>query len=161
MKKFQIAFSLLTIIGVSCTDLHEEDVPVSFEVNESKLDISSAPATLSIKVSSGEKWDVPSMPEWVNLQVINRSESSYYEWNAVFSVSGNDEYNRDGIILFKAGTNEKQVIVAQDGKKGKYIAVESVSLSPKKLTLSEGELASLSFDISPSNASIKDVIWKS
>jgi uncharacterized protein YjdB len=101
------------------------------------------------------------MPEWIDLQSINHSGYSPYEWTVSFSAAANDEYNREGTISIKSGSNTAEILVTQEGKKGKYIAVESVSLSPTELTLTEGENASLAFTISPSNASIKDVTWKS
>lgn len=146
---------------VACTDFQEEEVPVSFGVDVSQVDFSSAASTRSVTVSSGTKWDVSSMPQWISLQSINHSGYSPYEWTVSFSAAANDEYNREGTIIIKTGSNTAEISVSQEGRKGKYIAVESVSLSSMELTLTEGENASLVFTINPSNASIKDVTWES
>lgn len=131
---------------------------VSFGVDTNELSFSATSTTRAVKVSSGKKWDVTSMPEWINLQSISPGHSPY-EWTANFSASANDEYNREGIITIKAGSDAAQISVAQEGNKGKYYSVESVSLIPTELTLTEGENTTLSCTISPSNASVKNVTW--
>lgn len=155
----------LIIIGVnamiSCTSFQEEEISVSFGVNTTELSFLTDGDSRSVTVSSGTKWDVSGMPSWISLGAINRSGHSPYEWIVNFSAAGNDEYNRDGTIIIKSGLDVAEIAVTQEGKKGRYIAVESISVSPKELTLTEGENASLIFSISPVNASIKDVTWKS
>ena len=158
---FQILVLATTSVIVSCTDFREEEVPVNFGVDTNQLDFAIAPSTRSVTVSSGTKWDVSSMPSWISLESISRSGRSPYEWIANFSAVENDEYNREGKIIIKAGSDAVEISVTQEGRQGKYIAVESVSLSPTELTLTEGENTSLVYSISPANASIKDVSWKS
>ena len=155
------AVTIALIALFSCTDFKEEDAPVSFGVDVNELTFTKPGSTCSVTVSSGSKWDVFSMPEWISLQSINHSGHSPYEWTAVFSATANEEYNRDGRIVIKAGSETAEISVAQEGKKGKYVAVESVSLSPTELTLAIGEFASLTYTISPANASNKVVSWKS
>ena len=161
MKRILIALLFFASLFSACTDFREEDIPVSFGVDVDEIDFAVAPSTRSVTVSSGTKWDVSSMPSWVSLGAISRSGRSPYEWIANFSAVENDEYNREGKIMIKAGSDAAEISVTQEGRKGKYIAVESVSLSPTALTLTEGENASLTYSISPANASIKDVSWKS
>ena len=164
MKGRLIYYCLVTIplfLFGACTDFQENNVPVSFGVDVDEMDFTIAPSTRSVTVSSGTKWDVSSMPSWVSLGAISQSGRSPYEWIANFSASANDEYNREGKIMIKAGSDAAEISVTQEGRKGKYIAVESVSLSPTELTLTEGENASLTYSISPANASIKDVTWES
>ena len=164
MKRFfrYISVMIVALAAVhSCTDFQEEEMPVSFGVDVDEIDFAIAPSTRSVTVSSGTKWDVSSMPSWVSLGATSRSGRSPYEWIANFSAVENDEYNREGKIMIKAGSDAAEISVTQEGRKGKYIAVESVSLSPTALTLTEGENASLTYSISPANASIKDVSWKS
>ena len=159
MGKF-IHYLALIIIISSCTSFQEEDVPDRLSVSVTELSYSKAGESHQVKVSSGTKWDVTSSPEWVSLQSIS-SDHSPYEWTVNFSSSANDDYNREGTITIKAGSDSAEISVTQEGRKGKYIAVESVSLSPTELTLTEGENASLKYTISPANASIKDVTWES
>lgn len=136
-------------------------MPISFGVDVEELDFAIAPSTRSLTVSSGTKWDVSSKPEWISIQSITRSGVSPYEWNVSFSASENIEYDRDGVIIIKAVSDAAEISVNQDGRKGKYVAVESVSISPTELTMIEGENASLSVLVYPSNASVRDVTWKS
>ena len=56
----------------------------------------------SFTVSSGTKWDVSSLPSWITLSTINRSNISTYEWEVTLSASANDEYNREGKITIKS-----------------------------------------------------------
>ena len=155
-----ISYGIVAFAIVSCTNFQEEEAPVNFGVDTNQLDFAIAPSTRSVTVSSGTKWDVSSMPSWVSLGAISRSGRSPYEWIANFSAVENDEYNREGKIIIKAGSDAVEISVTQEGRQGKYIAVESVSLSPTELTLTEGEKASLSFTITPSDASVKTVEWK-
>ena len=162
MKRYRfpvifIAFALMQ----SCTDFQEEEIPDTFGVNTNELSFLKEGDTRSLNVSSGSRWDITSMPGWISLGKISRSGMSTYEWTVDFSASANDEYDRDGEIVFTAQSDTKVITVTQEGKKGKYIAVESVTVSPTELTLTEGENASLSFEIIPSNASVKEVTWKS
>ena len=164
MKRlFRYVSVLIVVLAAvhSCTDFQEEEMPVSFGVDVDEIDFAVAPSTRSVTVSSGTKWDVTSLPSWVSLGAISRSGRSPYEWIANFSAVENDEFNREGKIIIKAGSDAAEISVTQEGRKGKCIAVESVSLSPTALTLTEGENASLTYSISPANASIKDVSWKS
>jgi hypothetical protein len=162
MKRFLIP-ALAIVLGVihSCTDFKEEEVPVPFGVNANELSFLKGGDTRSLTVSSGSKWDVTSMPGWLSLGKINRSEMSPYEWTVGFSASANDEYNREGKIIIKAGVETAEISVSQEGKKGRYVAVESVSVSPSELTLTEGDYSSLSLVITPSNASVQTVSWES
>ena len=156
-----IPLSILLWAMIACTDFQEEEEPVSFGVDVTQVDFSSSVSSRSVTVTSWTKWDVTILPEWIGLQSINPSSYSPYEWTVSFSASANDEYNREGTISIKSGTDAAEISVTQDGKKGKFIAVESISLSSTELTLTEDENASLTFAVSPANASIKDVSWKS
>lgn len=160
MKRIAILLSAI-IAFFSCTDFNEEEIPVKFGVNVDELAFSAGSSTQSVTVSSARKWDVTSMPSWVSLKSISHSSISPYEWTATFSASPNKDYDRESSIIIKTNAEIANVRVTQSGEKGKYVAVESVSLSPTELTLTEGENASLSFVITPSNASVRDVTWKS
>lgn len=157
MHVIVIALSIL----YSCTDFQETGNLASFSVDTKELSFSSGGDSRSLIVSSGTKWDVSDMPQWLTLQSISQSGHPHFEWSAVFLAMANEEYNREGSIIIIAGAETAVVTVSQNGSKGRYIAVESVSISPTGLTLKEGEQALLSLTIIPSNASVKSVIWKS
>lgn len=156
---------ILTILfaaaTISCTDFKEEEIPVSFGVDVSQMEFASTSSTRSVTVSSGGRWDIPSMPSWISLGAISRSGHSPYEWTAFFSADENNEYDREGLIKITAGSDSAEISVTQEGQKGKYIAVESISLSSTELILTVGEDASLVYTISPANASSKLVSWDS
>lgn len=152
---------LVTIPFVySCTDF-QEDEAVYFSVAAAQLDFTTAPSSQSLKVTSGKKWDVTSMPEWISLQSISRTASSPYEWDVIFFAKSNEEYNREGVIRIKSGADVADISVTQEGKKGEYVPVESISISSTTLTLTEGETTTMTYEIKPANASIKLVSWKS
>ncbi len=163
MRRFiDILVSFIAIVAFfSCTDFQEEEIPAGLSVNVNELSFASTQSTQSATVSCGVKWDVVSIPSWISVGTIRPSGMSPYEWTIDFSASTNEDYTREGTIVFRAQSETKEISVIQEGKKGKYIAVESISVSPAELSLIEGENASLAFVISPSNASIKDVTWKS
>ncbi len=129
-------------------------------VNASNMVFSVEGNTRQLTVRSGDVWDVISKPDWLSILSVNQT-SSIFEWAVSFSAPANNEYDREGVVLFKSKSETIDVKVTQEGKKGKFIAVQSVSLSQKELTLTEGENAQLSYSVAPSNASIKDVTWKS
>lgn len=143
----------------ACTSYHEEEAPVSFGVNVNELSYGAGSSLCPVTVSSGTKWSVASMPSWMSLQSIKPSGVSPYEWTASFVAEANDGYNREGRILINAKSESAEIAVTQEGKKGQYVAVESVSLLRSSLVLPEGESYTLKYTISPLNASEKEVIW--
>ena len=157
---------LLFIVSValasinSCTDFQEEAPPDKMSVNGNEMAFSVDGNARQLTIRSGSVWYVASKPQWLSVLSINKS-SSIFEWDVAFSARANDEYDREGVVLFKSESETVDVKVTQEGNKGKYIAVQSVSFSTNELTLTEGENAQLSYSITPSNASIKDVTWKS
>ena len=161
--KSLLHISLVSIVlsVMACTSFQEEDVPDGLNVDAKELVFSIDGDSKSLTVRSGARWEVSSSPEWISLQSIGQSGHYPYEWSAVFSATANSEYNREGLIRIKAGTETAEITISQDGKKGRYVAVESISVSPLELTLSEGDFSSLSLVITPSNASVQTVSWKS
>ena len=149
------------VIASACTNTHEVEMPVSFGVNMSELVYDADSSLRPVIISSGTKWSVANMPSWISLQSIRPSGVSPYEWVADFVSEANDGYDREGQIVIKANTESAEIAVGQEGKKGKYVAVESVSLAPMELSLTEEESASLLYTILPSNASVKEVSWES
>jgi uncharacterized protein YjdB len=156
-----LLLTLLPFVVVSCTNYQEEEIPVSFSVDAKELLFPEDGGKSSLSVRSGAKWDVSSMPSWINLETINRSDKSPYEWAISFSTSVNNDFDREGIITIKSKSETVDVYVTQDGKKGGFVAVKSISVSPSELSLTKGESASLSCIINPTNASIKNITWKS
>ena len=144
----------------SCTDFKDDDAPAGLTLSENELSFSSNADTRSLTLRSGSKWEVASRPDWVKVQSITSGTSSY-EWNVVFSATANNSFNREGTIVIKANTDSKSLPVKQEGKNGAYVAVQSVSLSSTELSLTEGDTATLTYEISPLSASIKNVSWSS
>ena len=162
VRLFRVVGTAVTIaVMYSCMNFKAYEAPEGLSVSVKELNFPSNTESRSLTVSSGVKWDVTSLPQWVSLQSVNGSASSPYEWTASFSASQNDEFNREGTLVFKAGSTTKEVDVTQNGKKGRYVAVESVSLLPQTLSMTEGEMTHLSLNVVPSDASIKDVTWES
>lgn len=157
------AFLLLTL--ASCTDfqVQEEDVqaPAYLGVSVSEINFISSPSSFSVTVRSGIKWEVSSLPSWLSLNAINRTESSIYEWNVIFTAAANSDYHRSGIITFKTAKDTIDIPVLQEGEKGKYIAVESISLSHTEMTMKGDDSETLMATIYPSNATDKTVCWTS
>ena len=143
----------------SCTDYKEADVPNALEVDVTDLTFSPGEASRSVMVRSGSKWTVGSKPEWVSVSSI--SSAGDFQWNVSFTVTENDGYDREGVIGIGSGSGTADIKVYQQGKKGKYVAVESVSIDPSSMALTEDDTKQLTAVISPSNASIKTVTWKS
>ncbi len=121
---------------ISCTNFQEEEAPEGFGVNVSELSYETGSSLRPVIVSSGTKWSVANKPSWISLKSINPSGNSPYEWTANFLAEANDGYNREGRIVISAKSESAEIEVTQEGKKGKYVAVESVSISPTELTLS-------------------------
>ena len=152
---------LSVVIACACTNLQEDEAPVTFGVNVDELSYDTGPSLRPVIISSGTKWTVATMPSWMSLESISSSSGAPYEWTANFAAEANDGYNREGQIVINAKSESAEIAVTQEGKKGKYVAVESVSLIPTSLTLTEGETYSLIATVTPSNASDKSVTWSS
>ena len=150
MKQHRFVFVAALALLAACTNYQEADVPEALKVDVTELSFSSGAATRSVTVQSGTKWTVGSMPQWVSVQSIN---SSGFQWGVTFAVSENTEYDREGVIAINSGSGSANIAVSQQGKKGKYVAVESVSVSASTLSMTEGETKKLSAVLSPSNAS--------
>ena len=160
MKRFCIpvlAFALA--IMHSCTDFQEEPAPASFSVDSKELSFSSNASILSTIVSSGKSWDIPSKPDWISVQSI--TTYGLYQWAVSFSASENKNYIREGTIVIKTSDESVDITVKQDGNKGEYVPVSSVSLSTTELSLTEGDTYNLVATIIPYNASEKTVTWSS
>ena len=165
-----LILTFLACVAFSCTDYQEENVPEWLSVDHSELSFGSGYAssgessteslTRTVRVRSGSKWKVGEKPSWLSVQSIDAT-SAAFEWNVNFIASQNGEYDREGTVLLTAGTESQSVSVSQEGRKGTYVAVESVSISPESLTLTEGESFKLTASISPENASEKYVTWSS
>ena len=155
--------NLVTVLVAisACTNFNELEVPGSFSVSEHNLSFTNGQDSKTVTVKSGAVWKIAEMPGWIKVQRINSARSYLFEWDIDFIVTANEEYDREGMIIIQSGTETIEIPVSQAGQKGKYVAVESVSLSPAELTLTEGESASLTVKISPSNASEKTVQWTS
>ncbi|MBQ6761978.1 MAG: Ig-like domain-containing protein [Bacteroidales bacterium] len=160
MKRFLSIFATIAIV-FSCTNYQEEEVAVGIGTNVNELSYDSYESFRSLRVSSGTKWEVVSMPSWISLQSINSVGGSRYEWSVDFRAKTNDGYNREGTIVIWNESATLGISVVQAGKNGNYVAVESVSVSPKELTLTEGETTTLTASVAPRNASDKSVTWSS
>ena len=124
--------NIVTImVAVSaCTSLQELEVPDVFSVSNSLLTFSNSQEIKTVSVKSGTVWAFYDVPEWIKVEKINSTRSSHFEWNVDFLSMANEGYDREGTIVIKAGSETIEIQVSQAGKKGKYVAVESVSLSP-------------------------------
>ena len=160
MKRFSIpVLAVALAIMPSCADFQEEPAPASISVDSKELSFSSNAGSLSTIVSSGKIWDISSTPSWVRIQSI--TTYGLYQWAVSFSAFENNNYNREGTITIKTSDESVDVAVKQEGKKGEYVPVASVSLSSTELTLTEGDTYEIVATVNPSNASEKTVTWSS
>ena len=154
---FIITFILFSL---SCTNYQDEVIPDDLSVSDYELTFPIEGITQSITVRSGYKWDISRTAPWINVLSIN--ESSYnFEWKVSLSASFNNGFDREGTVTVKNNTESVNVTITQKGKMGKYVAVGSVSISSKELSMTKGDNTQLTANISPSDASIKDVTWSS
>ena len=151
----------LYVAVISCTDFQEESVPTGLSVDAKELSFSIATESHPLTVTSGKGWDIPSMPSWMSVQSVTGDVASSYKWSVVFSARENNDYNREGTIVIKTSDESVDVAVKQEGKKGEYVPVSSVSLSSTDLTLTEGDTYELVATINPINASEKTATWSS
>ena len=164
MKRTIIHWVNLVAILVTvsaCTSFQELEVPDSFSVDENSLSFAAGQSSLSLTVKSGPEWRISQMPEWIKVQTIKNARAFRFEWEIVFAVTDNEEYDREGEIVIQSQTGQIVIPVHQEGQKGKYVAIESITLSSTKIILTEGEVVSLTCQISPSNATEKTVFWTS
>ena len=159
MKIHRMAFMAALAIVAACTDYQEPEAPDKLGVSVTELSFNSVAGSKSVTVSSGSQWTVASKPDWVTVQSIV-SGTGIFQWTVAFAVGENSEYDREGEISIRSGSGTKNITVTQQGQKGKYVAVQSVSLQGS-LTLTEGDTQKLTPTVSPSNASVKTVTWTS
>ena len=160
MKRFcLLVLAIALAIMHSCTDFQEGPMPTYLSVYTKELSFSNNADSQTTIVSSGKRWNVSSMPEWISIQSI--TTYSPYKWSVSFYASENYSYNREGTIVFKTSAESIDVSVKQEGKKGEYVPVRSVSLSKTELSLTEDDTDNLIATIVPSDASDKSVTWSS
>lgn len=157
----QVYLGTIVPLMIACTNFQEVDVPVGLSISCNELSYKKVAEELQLTVSSGDIWEVADKPGWITLRAIEHSSTSPYEWTVFLSSTNNDEFDRSGVVVFKTTSETKSVIVTQEGNRGKYIPVESVSLSSDSITMTEGDVVSLDYSILPKNASIQDVTWES
>ena len=161
MRHLSLTF-ITFVIAWSCTNFKEEEAPVHLSSDVYEYSSSERLTEFHLNVSSGSKWYITYMPYWINLQSIDESPRSPYEWDVNFEIEGNGEYGREGQIDIYNETGESiYVTVSQAGAKGKYIALESLEINSALTTIIEGQSQQLSVRYFPSNASEKQVIWTS
>ena len=157
-----LSASVFAAMMLSCTNVQEKEIiPTGLTTDTQELLFSEASDTKSIVVVSGSRWRVDEMPSWLSVHSIDSRRYSEYEWTVNLASEANAGYDREGMLTIHAGSDAVNIPVEQDGQKGKYVAVESVSISPSVLTLTEGETKTLTASILPSNASEKGVSWSS
>ena len=143
----------------SCTDYKEADAPETLVVDATQLSFPASGSSHSVSVQSGTKWSVGSKPDWLTVPSISSSGS--FQWNVTFTAAENNEYDREGSMSITSSSGSASIKLNQAGKKGKYVAVESVTVNPESLSMTEGEKAKLTATVSPSSASVKTVTWRS
>ena len=153
--------SIVLAVVNSCYNLQISEDPKSFGVDVDELHLPAYSSTCSINVSCGEKWDISSTPTWMRITSIRSLEGHLFEWIVEFSVDANNDYNRDGTILFQTNAQTIPVSVSQEGTKGEYVPIQSLSLDKTQLDLSINDVYSLTLTILPSNASWKNILWES
>ena len=157
----QLSLGIIVLTTIACTNFQEVDVPVGLSVSRNELSFSKGVEDLQLTISSGDIWEVANKPEWISLRSIERSGASPYEWIVIFTSLRNDEFNREGFVVIKTATETEKVVVTQEGSRGQYVPVESISLSSEQLTMTEGDVVTLDYSILPKNASIQGVNWAS
>ena len=154
---------IASILAVSaCTDFQEEQgIPSGLIVGTETIMFPADASTQTILVRSGSKWRINNIPDWIQVQSFNNQSAFRYEWSVTFSAQSNSGYDRKGTISI--GTADETIIirVEQKGKKGAYVAVESVSINKAEMTLTKGDFQTLTASVKPSNASEKSVRWSS
>ena len=165
-----LILSIILAVVFSCTDYQEENVPEGLSVDSSKLSFgsgytssgesSSESLTRTVKVRSGTRWKVGEKPSWLSVQAIDAG-SAAFEWEVSFTATQNGEYDRQGTVKLTTGTKSQSVAVSQEGRRGTYVAVDTVFISPESLSLTVGESSKLTASIYPKNASESGVSWSS
>ena len=163
MKSYLFHISLLVVSFVtmySCTDFQDAELSVGFEVDTERFNFPPASSFGPVTVSSGSKWDVTSMPIWISLVSVNSSAVQPNCWDVVFSADTNDEYDREGEIVFETDSESYTLVVFQEGKKGAFIPVQGISLDKTQLSLRVYDGYHLTPSFTPTNASDKTLIWR-
>ena len=163
MDHSKILLAVIAAVITSCADFREsEAIPAGLSLNVEDLIFPEEGSTETLTVRSGRKWSVmEEKPDWITIESIGSHSAYMYEWPITLNAESNAGYDRDDSLFFKAGEETKKLFVYQRGVKGAYVALESVSISPRTLTLVKGEKEKLSVVLYPSSASEQSVVWSS
>ena len=161
MKRFLSCFLCLGFVFtlLTCTNFSDESAGLGgVKASVTQLTFSPLSSVQSFSVTSGEKWTVLGIPEWIR---VNQISGKGFSWTVSLISEANNGYDRSGVLTLQSSSSTAVVSVSQQGKLGVYVPVESVSLSQQELVITEGETKQLTATVSPSNASVKNVSWKS
>lgn len=163
MDHSKILLAVIAAVITSCADFREsEAIPAGLSLNVEDLFFPEEGSTETLTVRSGRKWSVmEEKPDWITIESIGSHSAYMYEWPITLNAESNAGYDRDDSLFFKAGEETKKLFVYQRGVKGAYVALESVSISPRTLTLVKGEKEKMSVVLYPSSASEQSVVWSS
>lgn len=153
--------SCLAII-YSCTNYQEKNVSLDFSMAPVDLSFEPIKSTKIVTINSDYKWSIVRTPDWLSVTSISNRNAQSYEWVVSFTCEDNKEYDREGTLSISTGDYEvRTYTVTQRGEKGAYVAVESVTIEPSNLTLTEKEYQIIVLSFSPTTASEKIVSFTS
>ena len=167
MKSLHIILVFVALMVMqSCTNF--VDKPTKFQVSTNELVFSVKGETLSLRITSGTKWDVICLPEWVKVTSISQSGLSSYEWDVSFTVSANDGYNREGTLFFNAEHERAAISFFQEGEKGTFpVKAIDMGLSVKWASFNLGALKPEEYgdyyawgEVSPDYCTLIPLTWK-
>ena len=159
MKNWFIVSLLSLLALVSCTNFVDEGAGLGgVKASVSQLSFSYSLSVQNFSVTSGEKWTVQQIPDWLRVSQIS---GRGYTWSVSLTSVENYGYDRSGVVTLQSSSSSAKIDVSQQGRLGAYVPVSSVSLSPQDLVITEGETRQLTATVYPSNASNKTVTWES
>jgi len=137
-----------------------EEGPQGLSLSEEELSFSSSAGQKVVTIVTAEKWDITDIPDWIKVEDINSDNFRNFEWTISLSATANDGYDRNGTIVFQSKSYTQSLTVSQEGNKGRYVAVESVSLDETELFLAVGDSRQLTASVLPKDASDNTVSWE-
>ena len=154
-----IVFALTIGLALSCTDFKELGLDLGgVSATPESLSFSSKGDTRNLSVRGGERWEISAKPAWLS---VNSIQSNQYSWTMLLSAEANKDYDRSGSLTLKSKSSTATVSITQNGEKGQYVPVSSISVSPGAIELTEGDTYQLTAAFSPENASNQNVSWES
>lgn len=146
-------YSFIAVLFTALLSCSKEDDEVFLDVDNNSIHLKQSETSASLSISSNSNWQITNTCNWLTISETNGEGNKTLKITATNNTSFD---SRKCNISIKSGSIEKNVSIEQDGLE--YVAMQSLKITNKNLSLKKGSSINLTYDVVPSNATGKDSV---